>query len=469
MKTILYVMDSLRNDYVGYNNNQVYTPNIDSIAKGGIVFDNAFSQGIYTGPSSVSLFSGLYPDAHNVLNFDDFYSESIPIISEKFNRSETLTACFSTTAAISKERGYDRGFDYFDLIDDGEAALKPNVMKRLNEELIPWIKENRDEDFLIIAWGMGTHHPYETPSQEDEEFSEISYNEKYLDGSLDSMIKADEQMAPIVKDKYRNVIEYSDSKFGEIVSTLKDINIFDETELILTSDHGEIFNEHHRLKYTNKKIKGIINSLVSDKVLNKYSLTTDSAFLGHQAIIPFDELIRVPLVIKPSNESDYPVQAGTSIDRQVELTDIFPTILDSHEVEKPSYLQGQSLHKQHKNLGKEYVYSTSKIVDSELVFRSIRDESHKLCIKKLSMNMNNITKRDLQSIGFYFLGKNSILLKLNSQDIHFDQEKKEKLKAVLQSHLKECRSLYKEINSGYEGEHEVNKSVTNQLKNLGYK
>ena len=68
MNIILISIDSLRRDKVGvYSNNQnSLTPNIDSLAKNGIIFMNHITVLNGSGPVQISMFTGLYPSKHGV-------------------------------------------------------------------------------------------------------------------------------------------------------------------------------------------------------------------------------------------------------------------------------------------------------------------------------------------------------------------------------------------------------------------
>ena len=62
---ILYIVDTLRADYLGtYGNDSIQTPHFDRFAESGIVFTNAYANSSWTRPSVASLLTGLYPTHH---------------------------------------------------------------------------------------------------------------------------------------------------------------------------------------------------------------------------------------------------------------------------------------------------------------------------------------------------------------------------------------------------------------------
>lgn len=106
---------------------------------------------------------------------------------------------------------------------------------------------------------------------------------------------------------YDGEISYLDFRMGQLFDYLKELGIMDDTVLIISSDHGENFGEHNLME--------------------------------HQLYL-YDTLLHVPLVIR------YPevFEAGSQVSKQVQLTDIFPTILDTVDIDHDSEeIQGYSL------------------------------------------------------------------------------------------------------------------------------
>ena len=104
---------------------------------------------------------------------------------------------------------------------------------------------------------------------------------------------------------YDRGIAYVDHWLGELIDGLKERGLYDETIVVLTSDHGEEFFEHGRLEHS-------------------FSY--------------YEEMLNVPLIVRVPGEGQ-----GVVVDQTVGLVDVLPTLLDWLETPAPDGLQGRSL------------------------------------------------------------------------------------------------------------------------------
>jgi len=102
---------------------------------------------------------------------------------------------------------------------------------------------------------------------------------------------------------YDAEIRYTDRQIGRVLDALREQEILDDTLVIITADHGEAFGEHDRF--------------------------------GHHPY-PYEELIRVPLIVAG------PGVTSTTVDQQVSLLDLAPTILDLVDADIPDTMEGES-------------------------------------------------------------------------------------------------------------------------------
>jgi arylsulfatase A-like enzyme len=154
--------------------------------------------------------------------------------------------------------------------------------------LFPWLEENQIAQTFNFVWSIETHEPYAAPD-EFRRFS-ASLSSQSNEGSSDDIRQAGEADRQRLMNLYDDEICYNDHCIGQIVKRLKELDIYDGTLFIVTSDHGDAFYEH--------------------------------GFYAH-GHVPYEELIHVPMIFKfPSGQ-----YAGHRVTGLVELIDIFPTVI----------------------------------------------------------------------------------------------------------------------------------------------
>jgi len=330
MHIILYILDALRFDHLGcFGYERDISPHIDAIAREGVIFLNCFSPATWTRPVAASILSGTYPGVHLTKARYDMFTSDLERLPEVLRRNGFKTAAFSTMVNIASDIGFDKGFDhYFDLFRESEVVKKRkkrgvhqelvNVLgndefvfagaEDLNDYYFSWLAKEQYSNTFSFMWSIETHAPYEVPD-EFNKFSvpEISPRLQYLCKDPRKANKSDRE--GLIK-LYDNTVHYNDNFIGKMVAFLKEMGVYDDTLLIIASDHGESFFEH-----------------------GTYS----------HGQIPYDELIHVPMINKFPNG----LYTGKEVRALVELIDIFPTIIEVANIPSNTYdksvLQGYSL------------------------------------------------------------------------------------------------------------------------------
>ncbi|MDQ1350455.1 MAG: Sulfatase-like hydrolase/transferase [Acidobacteriota bacterium] len=286
LNVILFTLDTLRTDFVGaYGKGRAETPNMDRIAAEGTLFENCIAQTPLTLPSHTSILSGTYPLYHQVRDNGGFLvPESLEFISEVLQKQGFTTAAFIASYVLHSKWGFNQGFntysDDFDLTKYKKISLG-NVQKRADEVLgdaRKWLGENKNKKFFTWIHLYDPHTPYDPPSP---------FKEKFADRP------------------YRGEVEYLDYELGLFFDWLKKEGIYDNSLIIMMSDHGESLGEHDE----------------------------DS----HGFFI-YRPTVWIPLIIHAPFK--FPRQKINNI---VESVDIAPTILEALGISKPGSFQGQSL------------------------------------------------------------------------------------------------------------------------------
>jgi arylsulfatase len=312
MNIIVYVMDSLRPDFLGcYGYLEPTSPNIDQFAKDSILFTQAYSTSSWTKPALASFLTSQYPRSLNMLHLMSEMPDCKTTLQKVLHETGYSTYCISTNHFLLPEFG----FKYFDqLIDLVRTKTLPPIKKRrfrritgkgtrkklgidgfsvphsedINEVFFKILDNDNSANNFFLIWAMDTHSPYF-----------VRGDNSYFGNSLDDFIPFSRYYmgsAQKLRSLYCDMIHYNDYHIGKLIERLKARNVYDDSLIIIAGDHGEAFGEHR---------------------LGPVKL------LGHWGEV-YEERIRVPLVIKfPKNK-----YAGSRIHELVQITDIYPTVLD---------------------------------------------------------------------------------------------------------------------------------------------
>jgi len=332
---ILAVMDAVRPDHLScYGYSRKTTPNIDKIAEDGLLFENAFSATSWTPPSHASIFTGMYPSQHGVLGKNLYLDEEIPTIAEIFSSKgyETLGICI--TPWVGSQTGLDRGFIKF--ISESSRGYLDGFSHRLSldwiifcletdirfmvynwgkqarffQEIKEWIlnSQKRNKPFFIFVNYFDAHTPYAPPQPFKRRFERIHNRNTNLEKIRDIFnsrhgypyvakeSEVSEEEWDVLKSWYDGGIAYIDFFLGKFFDYLKERELYNNTFIAITSDHGENFGEHQ---------------------------------LANHLFCLYDTLLHVPLIMRyPEHGS-----VGKRISSIVSHIDILPTLLGVSNIE----------------------------------------------------------------------------------------------------------------------------------------
>lgn len=312
--------DQWRGHDLGYaGNNQVITPNIDKLAKEGIVFRNAIVNCPVCTPARASLLTGQYPLTHGLFYNDKPLASDALCIAEVFKGSGYKTGYIgkwhvngggigNRNEPIPKERR--QGFDfwrvhecthnynnsmYYDE-DNNKHTWEGYDAFAQTKEAIKYINSHKDEPFLLfLSWGP-PHEPYETAPEK--------YKEMYatMDIKLRPNVPEEykERATGWIRGYYAHISALDDC-MELLQSAVKKAGIEENTIFVFTSDHGDMLGSHGEVK----KQK------------------------------PWEESILVPMIMK------YPqkLQPG-EMNKVFSFVDIMPTLLGLSNLEIPKTIEG---------------------------------------------------------------------------------------------------------------------------------
>jgi len=340
---ILIVVDTLRADHLGcYGYSRNTSPEIDKLAKEGIIFKNMFAQSSWTKPSTVSILSGLYPQNHGANTHKGILSGEVNLLSEILDKHGYRSYAFVANSIVSGIFGFEQGFKKF-------FILKKEVNKRIihsrsdgvNKTLLPFLQQLEDtsNNFIYIHY-IDPHEPYTPKEKHFSKSNKITFSNDFFHSGVFFSMNEVEQNKAIKEmiDAYDDEILYNDKMIGKLIKTLKEKNMYSNSIIIITSDHGEEFFEH-------------------------------GGFLHGRSL--YGELLKVPLIIR------LPDKINKTIDKIANQVDILPTILALLEIPIPNGIDGIDLlnNKKAPNL---FSYAELSTLKSTLNLSSIRTSKYKL-------------------------------------------------------------------------------------------
>ncbi|MEE8476153.1 MAG: sulfatase [Myxococcota bacterium] len=298
---ILIDLDTLRADHLDvYGYSRPTAPVLSEFARSAVVFDQAIAQAPYTLSSQMSILTSLRGDRHGVETYDDQLAPEIRTLASYLAREGYFTKAITDAGAISFRFGFNRGFHSYSEYR-GHRGVESDFASDLLRRFRGWIDSWRPHNVFLFVHSYEPHIPYAPPRQHIMRI-DPDYWESEKRGSLPLSPRALEQLVA----RYDGEIHYTDEMVGTILSLLKARGLFEDSLIVVLSDHGEEFYDHGRLNH------------------------------GHSL---YDELIRVPLLIRFPRGA----HGGRRIRAQVEMIDVLPTILDALGQPVPEDLDGVSL------------------------------------------------------------------------------------------------------------------------------
>lgn len=301
---ILIQLETVRSDHLscyGYERNTA--PHIGQLAQDGLLFRNAISPSSWTFPAVASLFSSLYPPSLRLGNEAQVFDNKIFFLAEILKDSGYLTHGIAYSSYVNPKYNLTQGFDKFIHHDVVSGTISsPDITDRA----LSFIRKNKDNKFFLYLFYHDPHLNYHM-------HEDFSYYPDYA-GSL----KSDEPVAPYLEDPsmleqlsdddmafilacYDSEISFTDYHIGKILEELKKFDLYDNSLIIVTADHGEEFNEKGRMGHgyslyqslihvpliikTEKNTQGIVHEFVntiaiSPSILNHLGIDQKFDFDG---------------------------------------------------------------------------------------------------------------------------------------------------------------------------------------------
>ncbi len=311
---ILLTIDALRKDALGcYGNESRLTPFIDSLQAKCI----KFTRGQSTGPYTQASFPGLLTSSYYLeYGKPKGLAPERTLISEPLQKAGIATAGFHSNPYMSGFLGWNRGWDvFYDSMEDEVEPRIPYIRGNIiNTKVTNWLsshtKSGEYKPFFLWLHYMDIHEPY-MPERKYIDMVDssvaISQDEMYrlFENTILKRDASDPGKVTLLRKLYDIHVREADTYVQEFFSTLEKLGILRDSVVIITSDHGDEFNEHGGLSHDDKM---------------------------------YSELIDMPLLIYDSNKDKREV-----CDTLVSNVDIPPTIIHLFGLEPVENFVGHSL------------------------------------------------------------------------------------------------------------------------------
>jgi arylsulfatase A-like enzyme len=321
---VLVSLDTLRRDHVGaYRPGEAsFTPTLDDFAASAVVFENAYAQIPFTLPSHMSMFTGLYPDVHQVERKKARLVQGVPTLGESLSGNGYRTVGLVTNLWMKGAFGFARGFDHYERLPYGLVYAR-----RVNDRLFELLDAEPEDPrplFLFLHY-IDPHSdfykprknalPYYAPPEYLEGTGITALSREFCDRdgncATDFLLAADQEDRSVPSGTidrmltlYARGVEHLDHELGALFTQLRGHGIWDDAYVVVTSDHGEEFREHGRFIH----------------------------------VQPYVENLAIPLMIKFPKDKN----AGARISALVETVDFLPTLLEVAGARPPAHVQGES-------------------------------------------------------------------------------------------------------------------------------
>lgn len=308
------VIDTLRADHLGlYGHARPTTPALDRLAARSLVVESMVAQSSWTKPSVASIFTGLLPSQHRAVqeSTSNHLADGLVTLAELLQSSGYLTGGISENPHIGPSTGFDQGFEQFQTLNGFGGNLEW-VLARSQAWLARAAAQERP--FFLYVHILDPHGPYEPAAGPRSELvlGTPPADERVRDGMVGQLVEGTRMLAELspadldwLRALYDAELRGTDGAIAELLATLGELGLEQDTIVLLTSDHGEEFLDHGTLKH------------------------------GYQL---YRETTRVPLILHvpgaaPRRESEVVVQH----------VDLAPTLLELVGLPVPGHFHGRSL------------------------------------------------------------------------------------------------------------------------------
>lgn len=228
---LLLLLESWRYDMM----NETVSPRMYAFSKRSSVFLDHFSSGNATPTGVFSLFYGIHPSYWTAVKANSAAIDN-PVLIDVLQSNGYAFGIFADSH-FKREKIKDTTFRGIDVHEDFKGSTPDARDRDMTDRLLAFAKREHaaGKPFFGFAFYKSTHSSYYYPKEATRFTPTNTLNVALIDNQRDP--------TPYLND-YKNSIGYVDGLIGDLLSQLDKSGILDSTIVIITSDHGEEFNDN---------------------------------------------------------------------------------------------------------------------------------------------------------------------------------------------------------------------------------
>jgi arylsulfatase A-like enzyme len=342
MKTIFLVMDSLNRRLLNcYGGQGTYTPNLDRLVKHGVVFDNHYSCSLPCMPARREYMTGRANFLEAPWGPIEPWDDCLPTELRKQKKTYSHMVTDHYHYFHSGGEAYHTLFDTWELERGQEGDLWHPLVEP--PEIPPFVGKNRraywvnqkfydhedetqyptprcfmrameflDNNHNQDNWHLhlevfDPHEPFLCPEKYTKMYGDTWEAPYHFDWPPYEAVKQDEKAVDHIRKSYQGVLTMEDVWLGHFLDKMDQYHLWEDTVLILTTDHGYMLGEH--------------------------------GYWAKNYMLPYEELVHIPLIIcAPQSKLN-----GEHVTALTSTLDLMPTILELYGADIPGDVQGKSL------------------------------------------------------------------------------------------------------------------------------
>jgi arylsulfatase len=312
---LLITVDALRRDALSiYSGGPSSTPAFDALARDGMIYENAFAPAPWTLPSLATLQTALPETVHDVSARRPRLPDGVPTLAGRLADSGYRTAAIGSNPWLEQGdlgRGFDDTFFYpqpryrsvGSSLLGSRFGIAPTIdanTEELTDRAIAWLAEDPDVPAFLWLHYLDPHSPYEPPADLlDDRKGMSSFSDPYRVMSGSWQTRAPQKAR--IRELYDAEVRHVDRNLARLIAEVKARGLYEDALVAVVADHGEEFWDH------------------------------DTGFHGHTF---FDEMVRVPLIVKPPPGA---FQPGWRIEGSVSTGSVAATLLASTAADRGGF------------------------------------------------------------------------------------------------------------------------------------